>query len=132
MDEAPGYLHAIDGRIRVKVPRVKGSPVFTRLIEEKLAALEGLKEVSANLTTGNVLVLYDSKALDPDRIMKKIKEVGGFDTHPGTTVPSLSFNGESPWTFRPNDGKSLASPIAEKVLSIALEAALQRLIVALI
>jgi Heavy metal associated domain 2 len=57
------YVHAINGRIRVKVPEVKRSLKFARRIEDWLGSMEGIHEVRANPVTGNVLILHD-----PDRI----------------------------------------------------------------
>ena len=57
------YVHAIHGRIRVKVPEVKRSSTFARRIEGWLGSMEGIQEVRANPVTGNVLILHD-----PDRI----------------------------------------------------------------
>ena len=57
------YIHAIHGRIRVKVPEVKRSLKFAQRIEGWLGSFEGIHEVRANPVTGNVLILHD-----PDRI----------------------------------------------------------------
>lgn len=57
------YVHAIPGRMRVKVPEVKRSDRFARRIEEWLGAMNGVSEVHANPVTGNVLIRHD-----PDRI----------------------------------------------------------------
>src|SRR5947209_4619929 len=57
------YVHAINGRMRVKVPEVKRSVGFARRIEGWLASMEGVHQVRANPVTGNVLILHD-----PDRI----------------------------------------------------------------
>jgi hypothetical protein len=53
------YVHAIEGRLRIKVPEVKRSPSRARQIEERFRALEGVHVVRANPTTGNVLFLHD-------------------------------------------------------------------------
>jgi len=53
------YIHAIEGRLRIKVPEVKGSPVRARQIEDLFREVEGVHEVRANPITGNVLLLHD-------------------------------------------------------------------------
>jgi hypothetical protein len=53
------YVHAIEGRLRIKVPEVKHSPSRARQIEELFQAFEGVLEVRANPITGNVLFLHD-------------------------------------------------------------------------
>jgi copper chaperone CopZ len=57
------YVHAINGRMRVKVPEVKRSATFARRIEEWLGSIDGIRQVRANPVTGNVLIFHD-----PDRI----------------------------------------------------------------
>ncbi len=41
------YVHAINGRMRVKVPEVKRSPRFARRIEKWLGSIDGIREVRA-------------------------------------------------------------------------------------
>jgi hypothetical protein len=53
----------LDGRIRVKVPEVKGSPAMAGEIESRVAKLEGVAHVKANLLTGSVLVLFDAQVI---------------------------------------------------------------------
>lgn len=60
------YVHAIDGRLRIKVPELKRSPARARQFEDRFAGLEGIHEVRANPVTGNVLFLYD-----PERILDR-------------------------------------------------------------
>jgi hypothetical protein len=63
MMPASEYVHAINGRMRIKVPEVKRSVEFARRIEGWFRSFEGIREVRANPVTGNVLILHD-----PDRI----------------------------------------------------------------
>lgn len=37
-----GYYHMLDGRIRIKVPEVKGSPAMAGELESQLAKLNGV------------------------------------------------------------------------------------------
>ena len=54
---APAYFHAIDGRMRIKIAAVKGSPATAATLEEQLQrACAGIEQVTANPTTGNVLM----------------------------------------------------------------------------
>ena len=57
------YVHAIDGRLRIKVPEVKRSTAHARQVEALFRPVEGIALVRANPITGNVLFLHD-----PDRV----------------------------------------------------------------
>src|SRR5262245_13501166 len=57
---APSYLHALEGRLRIKVPEVKGCSRRARDLEQHFTPLSPIEYVSANPVTGNVLFLYDS------------------------------------------------------------------------
>lgn len=61
------YIHAIEGRLRIKVPEVRRSPQRARRVEELFRGIEGVREVRANPITGNVLFLHD-----PDRIAARV------------------------------------------------------------
>jgi Heavy metal associated domain 2 len=57
-------VHAIPGRVRVKISRLKEEPAFAREIQERLSAVRGIQQVEVNPVTGSVLVLYDRTALE--------------------------------------------------------------------
>ncbi len=52
-------LHtAVEGRARYKINGLQGSQAFKKYLELKLSEVQGITQVSANPSTGNVLVLY--------------------------------------------------------------------------
>jgi len=53
------YLHALEGRLRIKLVDVKGHAARARDVEERVRELPGVDLATANPVTGNVLVLYD-------------------------------------------------------------------------
>jgi hypothetical protein len=55
-------VHALPGRVRLKVAKVKGDPEFARKAQEKFAAVPGIQKVEANPITGSLLILYDLAA----------------------------------------------------------------------
>ena len=57
------YCQILDGRIRIKIPEVKGSHPVADEMERLLANLEGVAHVKANPLTGNVRVLFDSQII---------------------------------------------------------------------
>jgi hypothetical protein len=56
-------VHYLPGRVRVKLPRLKGSASLAAEVERTLAALEGVCHVETSTTTGSVLVLYEPRLL---------------------------------------------------------------------
>ncbi len=51
--------HAIPGRVRLKIPAIKGEPELSREVQRQLAALPIVRRVEVNPVTASVLVLYD-------------------------------------------------------------------------
>ncbi len=73
---ASAYLHALDGRLRIKVAEVKGSPAKALEIESQLQRCDGINRVTANPTTGNVLVLYDPRRIKQSEIIGTLRALG--------------------------------------------------------
>jgi hypothetical protein len=70
------YLHVLDGRVRIKLPQVKGAPQRARAVEQLLRGLEGVTAVTANPITGNVLVLFSSAVTSQHAIMTILQQTG--------------------------------------------------------
>lgn len=62
MTEGIQVVHALPGRVRLKVAKVKGNPELARKAQEKFAAVPGIQKVEANPLTGSVLVFFDLAA----------------------------------------------------------------------
>jgi hypothetical protein len=70
------YVHAINGRMRVKVPEVKRSVKFALRIEGWLGSMDGVREVRANPVTGNVLILHDPEKIAGREILGALIAAG--------------------------------------------------------
>jgi heavy-metal-associated domain-containing protein len=70
------YLHVLDGRLRIKLPQVKGAPQRARAVEQLLLGLNGVTNVTANPTTGNVLVLFTSAVIGQHDIIAALQKTG--------------------------------------------------------
>ena len=70
------YVHAIEGRLRIKVPEVKRSPAVARRVEGQFRAIDGILEVSANPVTGNVLFHFEPDRIEPSAIMGALVTLG--------------------------------------------------------
>jgi len=89
MEPVSAYLHMLDGRLRVKVAEVKGSPAVATLVETELSEVPGITRVSANPLTGNVLVLYDQELVGVGEIMEALRAGGYLGEPPGSTDSPL-------------------------------------------
>src|SRR5262245_45591494 len=56
-------VHFLPGRVRVKLPRLKGNTCLAGEVERTLTALQGIRHVETSTTTGSVLVLYEPRLL---------------------------------------------------------------------
>ena len=70
------YVHMLEGRLRIKVSEIKGSPDKAIEIESTIRELKGVSEVKANHLTGNVLVLFDSEETNHFHIIGTLKDLG--------------------------------------------------------
>jgi hypothetical protein len=70
------YLHALDGRMRIKINEVKGSSDAAAEITRYLLSCHGIEEVNANPVTGNVLILYNNQLISQKGILHRLEEAG--------------------------------------------------------
>lgn len=117
MTVATDYYHALEGRIRIKIPELKRSPSKSKEINQHLTNCRGINYVQANQTTGNVLILYDSQELSQPEIIAILKEELGCFQKPAV----MSRN-------RAGQGEGLAGTVARAFM----ETALQTVVLALI
>lgn len=52
-------VHAVPGRVRLKVTGVKENPGLAAALEERLLGVDGIHRVEVNPLTGSILLLYD-------------------------------------------------------------------------
>jgi hypothetical protein len=127
MRDALAYLHhAIDGRLRIKVPAVKGAPDKAVELERKLQRLEnGINHVTVNPTTGSVLILYDSRQIGQQEIFESLERLGCRPRLSHESRPASDHNATGV-------AQEFGRDLARTVLHSTMEFALQRLIYALI
>ena len=107
------YLHALDGRLRIKIPQVKGSPQRALAAEQFLRGRAGITDVTANPTTGNVLVLFISAAIGQHAIITALQKAGYLSEDNNTSEQGR---------------KSLTAIVVQSAVELAIE----RLVLALI
>jgi hypothetical protein len=123
MNIISSYVHALEGRLRIKIPEVKGAPLKAREIEEHLALCTGVEEVSGNPITGSVLVLYNPRLIGQEEIILVLKEIGYLEETPPKSNRGSGGN--------PNHEGAFAR-VTTAVASTLMEVALSRLVAAII
>jgi hypothetical protein len=114
------YIHALEGRLRIKVAEVKGNAESAWIVESRLSIIAGIDQVTANPRTGNVLVLYDPARLTQGELVETLQGWGYLQDEtlqPGTHRGSVGIGRES---------------LANTLVRSSVEFALQRLFTALI
>jgi hypothetical protein len=126
MKVTPSYIHALDGRLRIKAPGVKGSPARGLEVESRLRQVDGIDHVTANPTTGNILILYTSCRIAQYEVLDILRTLGCLQEQPAAkTAASDSVE------TRPSFGEALGEALTESLVRSTVELALQRLISAL-
>lgn len=111
------YLHALNGRLRVKVPEVKGSEAQARAVQGRLESLYGIKAVHANPLTGNVLIYYHPEQITQAEILRILcHDLGCFRQGPAP----VSGAGRSP--------NGLAGTVARAFMESVLQSVVMALI----
>ncbi len=73
------YLHIVPGRVRVKIPLIKGNDSRSREVERLLESIQGITSVSAYSLTGSVVVHYQDDEVKSGEILDVLKKNGYFD-----------------------------------------------------
>lgn len=117
------YIHALEGRLRIRIPRVKGAAGEAQEVERHLRQFTGVENVSANPVTGNVLILYNPRLIEQGRIFSFLREKGYLtQPHPGGARAN-------------NPASAHQGPVEKVTATVAatlMEVALSRLVGALI
>jgi hypothetical protein len=64
-DRGIAIVHAVPGRIRLKISRLKRDPKYAVAIRDRLLALPGIRSVEANPLTASVVVSYNAETTLP-------------------------------------------------------------------
>ena len=73
------YVHSVPGRLRVKIPRVKGNALRAAEVEKLLEGVSGVRSGTASMVTGSVVVSYDPEQVDADGILEVLRQRDYFD-----------------------------------------------------
>jgi hypothetical protein len=107
------YLHALDGRMRIKINEVKGSSAAAEEVTRYLLSSHGIDEVNANPITGNVLILYNTEQISQQEILNLLQDAGYLQKT--VRVPA-------------SQGDGLVAVLAKAVMETALQSMVMALI----
>lgn len=123
MNAVSAHLHALDGRLRIKVAGVKGSPQKAQEIEDRLQRCNGITQATANPTTGSILILYDSQQINQERVLNALRSLGCLPENHKARPSARSTAAAQP---------AFAQELVQTVVRSTMEFALQRLVYTLI
>ena len=73
------YFHSVPGRLRVKIPILRGRPSSINAVEDLLSHLDGIERIKTNPLTCSFVINYDPDQLDSHRIMQLLIDHHYFD-----------------------------------------------------
>jgi copper chaperone CopZ len=73
------YMHNVPGRLRIKSPVIKNNKNVADELKKTLSMLHGIATVDINLTTGSLLVNYNSMSVKHTDIVDILQRKGYFD-----------------------------------------------------
>jgi len=117
------YVHALAGRLRIKIPQIKGAADQAQELEQHLQQVTGIESVSANPITGNVLVLYNPHRIGQWNIILSLKDLG-YLSRAGATDGGMMSPQSAP--------QGTVEKVTAVVAATFLEVALSRLVGGLI
>lgn len=71
-----GCVHALPGRLRVKLTAIKKAPAAAMELEQALLREPGVAETAANPVTGSMLVHYDPQQTSMHTILARLAPYG--------------------------------------------------------
>lgn len=117
MSTVTPYLHITNGRLRVKVPSVKGSRKEADTLERLLKQHPGVLSVQVNPITANTLVLFDEKNTSANTILQYLIANSYLST---STIPN-----PTPRRVNGRPAALTGQTMADSLLEVAVEAAVQ-------
>jgi hypothetical protein len=73
------YMHSVPGRLRIKIPAIKGHPEKAETVQALLKDLDGILSIRANTVTGSIVIRYEPGRSLREQITSLLTESGLFD-----------------------------------------------------
>lgn len=106
------YYHHVPGRLRVRIPGLKGNTRFAGKVEESLRSCSGVEDLTINSVTGSVVIRYDSGATHSHRILLHLADNRFINLEEAVT--SGQYMNKSAEKIGQNIGKAVFGACVEK------------------
>lgn len=73
------YVHEVPGRMRIKIPELKGNPALADEVRCFVTDMPGVESATINIVTGSILINHDSNALPGREILRRLAQEGYLD-----------------------------------------------------
>jgi hypothetical protein len=80
-------IHHVAGRLRVRVPAIKGCRESAARVKDLMQAVEGVSAAEPNLSTGSIVIHYDPQSTGAGLILTILTDRGYFETTPTAPPP---------------------------------------------
>ena len=110
------YFHCLDGRLRIRVPGIKGYPGKASEIAQQMASIEGIVKVDTSHVTGSILIYFDPGKTNADSIVRCLNSIGTFnnvDLH-------SEHRKEKPASIGSAVGKTVIQSVIERLILAAI------------
>ena len=77
-----GCVHALPGRLRVRIAALKKAPEAALQVEQALSQEPGVADVMVSPLTGSVLIYYDPARITPTTLLVRLEPYGLSSTTP--------------------------------------------------
>jgi len=101
-------FHNLEGRLRIKLPDIKGSTQGAREVARRMRSIPGVERATANPLTGSLLVLYDSARTHAPELFDALRAWG-------------YLHGAVLWSSPHADGDRLAAAMVRTTTQLALQ-----------
>ena len=96
-------VHAIPGRVRLKVDEVRENQTLAGELQQRLTSLPGVRKVEINPRTGSVLILYEAAVFGSAEALQELAQ-------PLAEIfPGLELNKLQSWLSSANGASSSSS-----------------------
>jgi flagellar biosynthesis protein FlhB len=116
-------VHAIEGRLRIRLRRIKNDPAGAEAVSSRMRAVDGVRRVAANPLTATITITYDRSIVSAPVLIGKLSDVIGVAVSAAMTgTPSVHARALA------NVGHRASQAMLKKVLEAAVQRALLSLI----
>jgi hypothetical protein len=120
---AARILHAIEGRLRIRVPEIKRHPAYGQGLCDAICCIDGIADATPNMVTGSVTITYDPAQINEAEVCNMVAGLLGCKLVPPVASAVRPVSPLLAETSR---------HVAQLILKSAMEAALKRAIYSLI